>query len=125
MLGQQKPGQVSDIGLRQTIEGEVFLLILPNTANDQTMSILDRLRSIISEMDGSAISVDMNLTMSAGVCSVGPTDSADDIPARADMAALPDERASRNCVVAVQLRQSAAVDRRFFHECRQSISASR
>jgi diguanylate cyclase (GGDEF)-like protein len=69
--------------------GEEFLLILPNTASDQAVRIVDRLRSIISEVDWTAISGDLNLTMSAGVCSLRPADFAED-PGR--RCALPGKR---------------------------------
>src|SRR5665811_70381 len=57
--------------------GEEFLLILPDTAKDHAVRTLDRLRSIVSEVDWAAISGSMNLTMSAGICSVRQEDSAD------------------------------------------------
>jgi Diguanylate cyclase, GGDEF domain len=66
--------------------GEEFLLILPDTAKDQAVRTLDRLRSIISEVDWTAISGGLNLTMSAGICTVRETDSVDDILTRADAA---------------------------------------
>ena len=50
--------------------GEEFLLILPDTAKDQAVQTLDRLRSIVSEVDWAAISGKMSLTMSAGICAV-------------------------------------------------------
>jgi diguanylate cyclase len=80
--------------------GEEFLLILPNTASDQAVQIVDRLRSIISEGDWTAISGELNLTMSAGVCSVRQADSAEDILARADAALYRAKDAGRNRVVA-------------------------
>ena len=80
--------------------GEEFLLILPNTASDQAVQIVDRLRSIISEGDWTAISGELNLTMSAGVCSVRQADSVEDILARADAALYRAKDAGRNRVVA-------------------------
>src|ERR1700676_5584478 len=50
--------------------GEEFLLILPDTVKDQAVRTLDRLRSIVSEMDWAEISGMMKLTMSAGICAV-------------------------------------------------------
>jgi diguanylate cyclase (GGDEF)-like protein len=80
--------------------GEEFLLILPDTAKDQAVRTLDRLRSIVSEVDWAAISGNMNLTMSAGLCSVRQDDSAADILARADAALYRAKDAGRNRVVA-------------------------
>jgi diguanylate cyclase len=78
--------------------GEEFLLILPDTAKDQAVRTLDRLRSIISEVDWTTISG--NLTMSAGICSVRQADSANDILARIDCALYRAKDAGRNRVVA-------------------------
>jgi diguanylate cyclase (GGDEF)-like protein len=80
--------------------GEEFLLILPDTAKDHAVRTLDRLRSIISEVDWTAISGSFNLTMSAGICSVRPADSANDILARIDIALYRAKDAGRNRVVA-------------------------
>ena len=80
--------------------GEEFLLILPDTAKDQAVRTLDRLRSIISEVDWTAISGGLNLTMSAGICTVRQTDSVDDILIRADAALYRAKDAGRNRVVA-------------------------
>ena len=82
--------------------GEEFLLILPDTAKDHAVRTLDRLRSIVSEVDWAAISGSMNLTMSAGICSVRQEDSADSILARADAALYRAKDAGRNRVVSTQ-----------------------
>lgn len=82
--------------------GEEFLLILPDTANDQAVRTLDRLRSIVSEMDWSATLGSMKLTMSAGICSVRQEDSADDILVRADAALYRAKDAGRNRVVSTK-----------------------
>ena len=50
--------------------GEEFLLIMPETSKDRAVRTLDRLRSIISGLDWSAISGSMNVTMSVGMCAV-------------------------------------------------------
>ena len=80
--------------------GEEFLLILPDTAKDQAVRTLDRLRSIVSELDWAAISGKMNLTMSAGICAVRREDSAADLLARADIALYRAKNAGRNRVMA-------------------------
>jgi diguanylate cyclase (GGDEF)-like protein len=52
--------------------GEEFLLILPDTAKDQAVRTLDRLRSIVSEVDWVAISGIMNLTIAQFVKKIQP-----------------------------------------------------
>jgi diguanylate cyclase len=79
--------------------GEEFLLILPDTAKEQAVRTLDRLRSIISEVNWSTLSENMSLTMSAGVCAVRQHDSADDVLTRADAALYRAKDAGRNRVV--------------------------
>ena len=80
--------------------GEEFLLILPDTAKEKAVQTLDRLRSIVSELDWAAISGKMSLTMSAGICAVRQEDSAADILARADIALYRAKDAGRNRVIA-------------------------
>ena len=80
--------------------GEEFLLILPDTAKEQAVGTLDRLRSMISEVDWAAISGKINLTMSAGICTVRQEDSAADLLARADIALYRAKDAGRNRVIA-------------------------
>jgi diguanylate cyclase (GGDEF)-like protein len=82
--------------------GEEFLLILPGITKDQAVRTLDRLRSIVSEVDWAAISGMMNLTMSAGICAVRQEDSAAEILARADIALYRAKDAGRNRVVSTQ-----------------------
>src|SRR3954452_8288096 len=43
--------------------GEEFLMILPDTGKDQAARTLDRLRSVLAEVDWSAISTSMRVTM--------------------------------------------------------------
>ena len=81
--------------------GEEFLLVMPDTTIDQAVRTLDRLRLIIAELDWVAISKNMQLTMSAGVCAARQDASADDILARADGALYRAKDAGRNRVVAV------------------------
>lgn len=80
--------------------GEEFLLVMPDTAKDQAVRTLDRLRSIVSELDWTPISGSSKLTMSAGICTVRQADSTEEILARADIALYRAKDAGRNCVVA-------------------------
>ena len=50
--------------------GEEFLLVLPDTPHDAAARMLDRLRAIIAELDWSAFSPGMQVTISAGVATL-------------------------------------------------------
>jgi diguanylate cyclase (GGDEF)-like protein len=79
--------------------GEEFLLILPDTAKETAQLTVDRLRAIIADLNWTAISDGMSMTMSAGVCQVRENDSADDLLARIDKALYRAKDAGRNCVM--------------------------
>jgi diguanylate cyclase len=66
--------------------GEEFLLMLPDTSGDSAAHILDRLRAIIADLDWSAFSPGMQVTISAGVATLRPDESPDTLLARADSA---------------------------------------
>jgi diguanylate cyclase (GGDEF)-like protein len=86
--------------------GEEFLLVVPDTSTDQAIQILDRLRGIVAALDWSAISPELTLTISAGISSVRPNDTPEDVLARADRALYSAKDAGRNRVVAAaQKRQ--------------------
>jgi diguanylate cyclase (GGDEF)-like protein len=86
--------------------GEEFLLILPDTAMDKALQLLERLRRLATELDWSAISPDLALTISAGLSTIRPNDTPEDILARADRALYRAKDEGRNRVVAApQKRQ--------------------
>ena len=64
--------------------GEEFLLILPETSDGAALRTVDRLRLIVADLDWSAISNELHVTMSAGIATLNPGDTADTILARAD-----------------------------------------
>ncbi|MDB5609938.1 MAG: diguanylate cyclase [Bradyrhizobium sp.] len=66
--------------------GEEFLLVLPDTATDGATPILERLREIIADLDWSAFSPGMRVTISAGVATLKPDETPDTFLARADSA---------------------------------------
>ena len=66
--------------------GEEFLLVLPDTPADGAAHILDRLRAIIADLDWSAFSPGMQVTISAGVATLNPNETPDTVLARADNA---------------------------------------
>jgi diguanylate cyclase (GGDEF)-like protein len=79
--------------------GEEFLLILPETEPDSAKQMLDRLRAIIAELDWSAISSGMAVTISAGITTLREDDTPDAALARADTALYRAKAAGRNQVV--------------------------
>jgi diguanylate cyclase (GGDEF)-like protein len=76
--------------------GEEFLLVLPDTSNDAAARILDRLRAIIADLDWSAFSPGMRVTISGGVATLGRNESADTFLARADSALYAAKARGRN-----------------------------
>jgi diguanylate cyclase (GGDEF)-like protein len=76
--------------------GEEFLPVLPDTANDVAARTLDRLRAIIAELDWSAFSPGMRVTISAGVATLKPVETADTFLARADKALYAAKARGRN-----------------------------
>jgi diguanylate cyclase (GGDEF)-like protein len=76
--------------------GEEFLLVLPDTSNDDAARILDRLRAIIADLDWSAFSAGMQVTISAGVAMLAANETADTFLARADSALYAAKARGRN-----------------------------
>jgi diguanylate cyclase (GGDEF)-like protein len=76
--------------------GEEFLLILPDTPHDTAARILDRQREIIAELDWSAFSPGMQVTISAGVATLLPNEAPDALLARADSALYAAKARGRN-----------------------------
>ncbi|KAA0074328.1 GGDEF domain-containing protein [Tardiphaga sp. P9-11] len=86
--------------------GEEFLLILPDTDIDLAIQTLDRLRSLITELNWSAIAQNLTLTISAGISAIRHNDTPEDILARADLALYRAKDTGRDRVVAApQKRQ--------------------
>jgi diguanylate cyclase len=78
--------------------GEEFLLVLPDTPGDGAARILDRLRAIIADLDWSAFSPGMRVTISAGVATLGSNETPDTFLARADSALYAAKAQGRNRV---------------------------
>jgi diguanylate cyclase len=76
--------------------GEEFLLILPDTPHDVASRILDRQREIVAELDWSAFSPGMSVTISAGVATLAPNEAPDALLARADSALYAAKARGRN-----------------------------
>jgi diguanylate cyclase (GGDEF)-like protein len=76
--------------------GEEFLLVLPDTPGDEAARILDRLRAIIADLDWSAFSPGMRVTISGGVATLNPNETPDTFLARADSALYAAKARGRN-----------------------------
>ena len=76
--------------------GEEFLLMLPDTPQEDAVRMLDRLRAIIAELDWSAFSPGMRVTISAGVATLKPNEAPDTFLARADSALYAAKARGRN-----------------------------
>ena len=76
--------------------GEEFLLLLPDTSDDAAQRMLERLRGIIADLDWSAFSLNMRVTISAGVVTLRDVDTADTFLARADRALYSAKAQGRN-----------------------------
>jgi diguanylate cyclase (GGDEF)-like protein len=79
--------------------GEEFLLILPDTSDHEATRSLDRQRTIIADLDWSAFSPGMQVTISAGVAALKPEETADILLARADRALYAAKAKGRNRIV--------------------------
>jgi diguanylate cyclase (GGDEF)-like protein len=80
--------------------GEEFLLLLPDTANEVAVRSLDRLRAIIAELDWTALSAGMSVTISAGVATLVPDETPDALLARVDSALYTAKERGRNRIAA-------------------------
>jgi diguanylate cyclase (GGDEF)-like protein len=76
--------------------GEEFLLILPDMTSEGAARALDRLRAIVADLDWSAFSPGMNVTLSAGVATLKPEETPDTFLARADSALYAAKARGRN-----------------------------
>jgi diguanylate cyclase (GGDEF)-like protein len=79
--------------------GEEFLLVLPDTPDDEAVRTLNRLRAIIADLDWSAFSPGMQVTISAGVAMLKPDETPDTFLARADSALYIAKARGRNRIV--------------------------
>jgi diguanylate cyclase len=79
--------------------GEEFLLVLPDTPLEAAASMLDRLRAIIADLDWSAFSPGMRVTISAGIATLGRDENPDTFLARADSALYTAKARGRNRIV--------------------------
>ncbi|MGX7744282.1 GGDEF domain-containing protein [Rhodopseudomonas parapalustris] len=76
--------------------GEEFLLLLPNTDEREARLILERLRMIVAELDWSAFSPSMTVTLSAGVTTMTLQETAESVLSRADQALYEAKHGGRN-----------------------------
>jgi len=76
--------------------GEEFLLVLPDTPSDGAAPMIDRLRAIIADLDWSAFSPGLRVTMSAGLATLKSDETPDTFLARADRALYAAKARGRN-----------------------------
>jgi len=76
--------------------GEEFLLILPQTAQPDAAFILERLRMIVGDLDWSAFSDGMQVTLSAGIATLAADETPEALLARADAALYEAKALGRN-----------------------------
>lgn len=76
--------------------GEEFLLVLPGAGEEAAFRMLDRLRTIIADLDWSAFSPGMRVTISAGVATLRQNENSDNFLARADGALYASKARGRN-----------------------------
>ena len=76
--------------------GEEFLLVLPDLDTNSATRALDRLRAIVADLEWSAFSSGMKVTMSAGVATLKPNETSDTFLARADRALYAAKAQGRN-----------------------------
>ena len=79
--------------------GEEFLLVLPQVSKDQAAAAVNRLRKIVADLNWTAISDGLMVSMSAGVAQVHANEAPGEILARADAALYRAKDAGRNCVM--------------------------
>jgi diguanylate cyclase (GGDEF)-like protein len=82
--------------------GEEFMLVLPDTPRDAALRILDRLRAIVADLEWSAFSPGMRVTVSAGIATLQPDDTPDTVLARADGALYEAKAQGRNRIVSAR-----------------------
>jgi len=82
--------------------GEEFLLVLPDTSQEGATHILDRLRGIVADLDWSAFSAGLRVTISAGVAMLAPDDKPDTLLARADSALYSAKARGRNRIASAR-----------------------
>ncbi len=76
--------------------GEEFLLVLPDMPDEGAARAMDRLRTIVADLDWSAFSPGMKVTLSAGVATLKPDETTDSFLARADSALYTAKAQGRN-----------------------------
>jgi diguanylate cyclase (GGDEF)-like protein len=80
--------------------GEEFLLILPEAGIGEATKALNRLRSMVSEVDWPTIASGLQVTMSAGTAQVREADTGESLLTRADEALYRAKAEGRNRVIA-------------------------
>ena len=78
--------------------GEEFLVVLPQTSHHEAAQMLERIRIIIADVDWSALSPGVPISISAGVATLAANETPDSLLVRADAALYAAKRNGRNRV---------------------------
>jgi diguanylate cyclase (GGDEF)-like protein len=76
--------------------GEEFVLLLQNSEELSGARLVERIRNAVASADWSDLGPDLKVSVSCGIASVRPTDTIDDVLARADKALYEAKRGGRN-----------------------------
>lgn len=83
--------------------GEEFVMLMPETAKKQALSVLDKVRAVVSKTPFKFKGNPVKITMSFGLASFGAEDSVESVFERADQALYQAKNQGRNqCVLAVE-----------------------
>jgi diguanylate cyclase (GGDEF)-like protein len=93
---------VREIDIFGRYGGEEFMLLMPETSHADAVRLVDRLRMIFADVDWSAVSPGLSISISAGVTSLTLSDTADSLLARVDAALYTAKRNGRNRVVGTE-----------------------
>ncbi len=108
-IARQIEGQIRECDVLCRYGGEEFVLLLPETALEDAMGLLEKLRIYIAECNFHYQKTPVTVTMSCGVAEFHKDDSIEDVFDRADQAMYLAKRSGRNqCRSEGHLREESA-----------------
>ena len=108
-IARQIEGQIRECDILCRYGGEEFVLLLPETAIDDAMGLLEKLRVYIAECNFHYQQTPVPVTMSCGVAEFHKGDTIEDVFDRADQAMYLAKRSGRNqCRSEGHLREASA-----------------